>query len=102
MEGICAQLSSPCLTLICLVLDRSCAFYNNYYEFICAAIMLCSEDTFDLESSVISGSYGFSVPFSAVISEPLEKGHSIYVSYKAEHSIGSDFFYTLDNCALLC
>lgn len=80
------------------MLDKSCACCDSCCEFICADVTLCPEDTVALESSIISGSYGLSVPFSAVISEPLEEGCSIYVPYRAEHSIISDLLHLGQLC----
>lgn len=50
-------------------------------------------DTDVFESFSISGYYGLFVPFSAVISGPVEESHSIYAPYRAEHPLVSDFFF---------
>ena len=93
MEGTCAQLSSACLTLVWLVLGRSRACYDSYCESICAVGLLCSEDTDVFKSSIIPGYYGLFVPFSAVISGPVEESHSINAPYRAEHPLVSVFFF---------
>lgn len=95
MEGTCAQLSSACLTLVWLVLGGSRGRYDSYCAPICAVGLLCSEDTEVFESSVISGYYGLFVPFSAVISGPVEESHSIHAPYRAEHPLVFDFFLHL-------
>lgn len=87
MEGTRAQISSTCLTLVWLVLGRSCSCYDSCCEFMCVAVMLCSEDTDVLESSIIPGYYGLFVLFSAVISGSVEESHSIYAPYRAEHPL---------------
>lgn len=50
--------------LSCLNLHRSCASWHSLCDFLCAATLLCLEDTFSLESPANSGLAIFLHPLS--------------------------------------
>ena len=59
---------------VCLEPVQACACCHNLYEFVCAAILLCLENTAFLESFIPSGSCNHSVSSSTKLSEPWRGG----------------------------
>lgn len=70
--GFHAHFPSPCWDLICFL--WSCACCHSYYKFLCAAPLLCLENTVPFWSSITYGSHTVSAPSTMTNNDHLRRG----------------------------
>lgn len=82
-------------------LGNSCVCYHNLYEFICASVLLCLEDTAFLLSSITSVSYNLSDSSFLQVPEPGSEGFDEGILFKTEYSKFPHSLYNVNKCSFV-